>query len=151
MGYLVKKEIKGKTYYYEYESYRMGEKVKHRYVRYLGKSKDLGKKSFISPDIVVNSSLDYGPIVALYTLAERIDLPEIIYKTAMKGGGSHIGKLIEIMVINRCIEPQSRNKLKEWYGKTVLPILLNIPPMKVHPLKMSKGFMVLIHQRFFMI
>ena len=133
MAYLVKKEIKGQTYYYEYESYRVGKKVKHRCVRYLGKSKDLGKKSSMPSDIVVNSSLDYGPIVALYTLAERIGLSEIIYKTAMKGGGNHIGKLIEIMVINRCVEPTSRNKLKDWYGKTVLPILLNIPPTKVHP------------------
>ena len=132
MTYLVKKEIKGQPYYYEYESYRKNGKVKHRCVRYLGKSKDLGKKISFLSDIIVNSSLDYGSVVTLYILAERIGLSEAIYKATMKGGGKHIGKLIEIMAINRCIEPVSRNKLKDWYGKTALPILLNIPSEHVH-------------------
>jgi len=133
MAYLVKKEIKGQIYYYEYESYRMNGKVKHRCVRYLGKSKDLGKSPSFPSDIIVNSSLDYGSIVTLYILAERIGFSEAIYGATRKGGGKHLGKLIEIMVINRCIEPVSRHKLKDWYGNTALPILLNIPPAKVHP------------------
>ena len=134
MTYLVKKKIKGHTYYYEYESYRVDGKVKHRCVNYLGKSKDLGKKGKFYPEnITVNSSVDYGSVVALYTLAERIRLSETIYNATSKGGGNHIGKLIEIMVINRCIEPVSRNKLKDWYEKTALPIFLGISPEKVHP------------------
>jgi transposase len=135
MTYIVKKEIRGSKYYYEYESYRVGGKVKHRCVRYLGKSGDIGKKKVQSPliDLTVNNSLDYGSVVALYTLAERLRLPEIIYQATAKGGGQHIGKLVELMVINRCIEPLSRNRLKGWYEKTALPILLGIPPEKVHP------------------
>lgn len=135
MTYLVKKKIKAQTYYYEYESYRVGGKVKHRCVHYLGKSKDLRKKGDISgpADISVHSSVDYGSVVSLYTIAERIHLSETIYNVAKKGGGEHIGKLVEIMVINRCIEPVSRNKLRDWYEKTALPVFLGIPPDKVHP------------------
>jgi len=135
MTYLVKKQIKGHAYYYEYESYRMGGKVKHRCARYLGKSKDMRRKGKISPptDVTVHKSVDYGSVVALYTLAERIHLSETIYNAAKKGGGEHIGKLVEIMVINRCIEPASRNKLRDWYEKTALPVFLGIPPDKVHP------------------
>jgi len=135
MTYLVKKKIKGRAYYYEYESYRVGGKVKHRCVHYLGKSKDLRKKGeplFGPADITVHSSVDYGSVVSLYTLAERIHLSEIVYNAAKKGGGEHIGKLVEIMVINRCIEPVSRNKLRDWYEKTALPVFLGIPPDKVH-------------------
>lgn len=136
MTYLVKKKIKGQTYYYEYESYRVGGKVKHRCVHYLGKSKDMRKKGellFGPADITVHSSVDYGSVVSLYTLAERIRLSETIYNAAKKGGGEHIGKLVEIMVINRCIEPVSRNKLRDWYEKTALPVFMGIPPEKVHP------------------
>lgn len=133
MTYLVKKQIKGQTYYYEYESYRVKGIVKHRCVRYLGKSKNLGKKSFVPTDIAVKNSLDYGSVVALYTIAERIGLSRIIYQATMKGGGIHIGKLAEIMIINRCLEPVSRNKLPGWYEKTVLPFLLDVPSEKVHP------------------
>ena len=135
MTYIVKKKIKGGTYYYEYESYRVGNKVKHRCVRYLGKIESLGKNGepLSGQDITVVNSLDYGSIVALHTLAERIGLSKAIQNTTAKGGGQHIGKLIEIMVLNRCIEPLSRNRLKGWYEKTALPILLDIPPEKVHP------------------
>lgn len=135
MTYLVKKKIKAQTYYYEYESYRVGGKVKHRCIHYLGKSKDMRKKGDISgpADITVHSSVDYGSVIALYTLAERIRLSETIYNAAKKGGGEHIGKLVEIMVINRCIEPVSRNKLRDWYEKTALPVFFGISPEKVHP------------------
>lgn len=133
MVYVVKKEIKGQTYYYEYESYREKGKVKHRYVRYLGKSTYL-RKPFSSPDdLTVLRSLEYGAVAALYTIAERIGLSEVIYRETMKGGGEHLGKLLEIMVINRCLEPMSRNRLPLWYEKTVLPFLVNIPLGKVHP------------------
>jgi hypothetical protein len=37
--YLVKKEIKGKTYLYMYESYRENGKVKKRMVSYIGPEK----------------------------------------------------------------------------------------------------------------
>ena len=133
MSYLVKKRIKDQTYYYEYESYRMDGKVKHRCVRYLGKTPYIDTKRDIGRDITVLKSVDYGSVVALYTLAERIRISEAIYNATKKGGGLHIGKLVEIMVINRCIEPVSRNKLQDWYEKTALPIFLEIPPEKIHP------------------
>jgi transposase len=133
MSYLVKKKIKNQTYYYEYESYRVNGKVKHRCVRYLGKTPEISTKKDIGRDITVLKSVDYGSVVALYTLAERIRISETIYNATTKGGGLHIGKLVEIMIINRCIEPVSRNKLQDWYEKTALPIFLEIPPEKVHP------------------
>lgn len=38
MGYLVQKTIKGHTYYYEYESMREGDTVRHKFVQYFGKA-----------------------------------------------------------------------------------------------------------------
>jgi len=134
MAYIRAKKRGNKTYYYLVEGHREGKKVRQKVIQYLGTSKNLKKrKESIPPgDIAVLSSVDYGSVVALYTLAERIRLSETIYKATRKGGGLHIGKLVEIMVINRCIEPVSRNRLRDWYEKTALPILLDIPPEKVH-------------------
>jgi hypothetical protein len=36
MAHIMRKEISGGTYLYLYESYREGDKVKKRYIRYLG-------------------------------------------------------------------------------------------------------------------
>ncbi len=41
MAHIVEKEIYGGTYLYLYESYRIGDKVRKRFVRYLGKKTDL--------------------------------------------------------------------------------------------------------------
>ena len=135
MAYIVKKNIRGNIYYYEYESYRVDGKVKHRCVRYLGKSKDLQRKNDQPSiqDLEVLTSLDYGSVVALHTLAERLQLAQTIFDSTSKAGGAHIGKLVEIMVINRCLDPVSRNRLPDWYGKTALPIFLDLPAERVHP------------------
>jgi len=37
MAHVMKKEINGRTYLYLYESYREGDKVRKRFIRYLGK------------------------------------------------------------------------------------------------------------------
>lgn len=135
MAYIRAKKRNGKTYYYLVEGIREGGKVKQKVIRYLGTEKSLKvtPKDIAPPDISVHNSVDYGSIVALYTIAERIGLSNIIYECTGKGGGQHIGKLMEIMVVNRCMEPVSRNRLREWYETTALPILTNIPPEKLHP------------------
>ncbi len=140
MAYVRTKKRGKKTYYYLVEGRREGGKVKQKVLQYLGTGEDIGKqrrevseKRREVVDIAVNSSLDYGPVIALHTLALRIGLPEIIRRYATKGGGQDIGKLVEIMVINRCLDPVSRNRLKEWYELTALPVLLGIPPSKLHP------------------
>ena len=135
MAYIRAKKRGDKTYYYLVEGRREGKKVKQKVLRYLGTTKDLKvrRESIPPTDITVLKSLDYGSVVALYTLAERIGLSDTVYKATRKGGGLHIGKLVEIMVINRCTEPASRNKLRDWYEKTALPVFLGIPPEKVHP------------------
>lgn len=135
MAYIRAKKRGDKTYYYLVEGRREGKKVKQKVLQYLGTSKNLrvGKEGLPPTDITVDRSVDYGSVAALHTLAERIRLSETVYRATKKGGGEHIGKLVEIMVINRCIGPVSRNKLKDWYEKTALPIFLDIPPDKVHP------------------
>lgn len=135
MAYIRAKKRNGKTYYYLVEGVREGNKVRQKVLQYLGTSKEIKtpKKSIMLDELTVNNSLDYGSVIALHTLAERLNLSDTIYNATKKGGGIHIGKIIEIMVINRCIDPVSRNKLKDWYEKTALPIFLNIPPDKVHP------------------
>ena len=42
MAHVVRKEISGGTYLYLYESYREGDKVRKRFIRYLGKEDVLG-------------------------------------------------------------------------------------------------------------
>ena len=72
MSYLVKKKIKNQTYYYEYESYRVEGKVKHRCVRYLGKTPDIGTKKDLGRDITVLKSLQMTVQIITHAMVSMI-------------------------------------------------------------------------------
>ena len=80
MAYIRAKKRGDKTYYYLVEGKREGRKVKQKVLQYLGTSKDIKarKEGMTVSDITVNRSLDYGSVVALYTLAERIGLSALL-------------------------------------------------------------------------
>jgi transposase len=133
MTYTVAKKVRGKTYLYEYHSVREEGKVRHKLLRYLGSPARLAdnKGKCDVDQIEVTRALDYGPVVALHTLAESIDLAGCIDKITTKGGGASLGRLIEAMVINRCIAPKSRHAFKDWCERTALPELIDLPAKAV--------------------
>jgi len=133
MTYTVTKTVRGKKYLYEYESVREGAKVRHKLIRYLGSPTRLAdnKGKCDVEQIEVTRALDYGPVVALHTLAESIDLAGCIDGITTKGGGASLGRLVEAMAINRCIAPKSRHAFKDWYERTALPELIDLPSKAV--------------------
>lgn len=149
MTYTVAKKVDGKTYLYEYESVRVGKKVKHKLVRYLGSPTRLAdnKGKCDVGQIEVTRALDYGPVVALHSIAESIDLAGCINHITTKGGGISLGKLVEAMAINRCIAPKSRHAFKDWYERTALPELIDLPSKGVSDYILYKSLDYLTDER----
>lgn len=149
MAYTVTKKVRGNTYLYEYESVREGGKVRHKLVRYLGSPARLAenKGKCDIEKIEVTRALDYGPVVALHSLAESIDLPGCIDKITTKGGGIPLGRLVEAMAINRCIAPKSRHAFKDWYERTALPELIDLPSKAVSDYILYKALDYLSDER----
>jgi len=88
---------------------------------------------YLIDDISIKEVLDFGDVAAQHKIFEKLDLCEIINKYSTKGGGKiDVGRLAEIMAINRNCDPCSRRKLPSWFEKTVLPILLNIKPSEIN-------------------
>jgi len=120
--YLVTKIKNGIPFYYEYESYRVNGKTKHRMVRYLGKTKDLARlEQFNVIDIK-----SWGDVQALYSIANEIDFNKNVNLIIQKGGGVESSKLLLILAINRILDPCSKNKIETWFNKTALDSILGV-------------------------
>lgn len=72
------------------------------------------------------ASVEYGNVAALHRIAERIGLIEIVNSCAPKDSGISVGHLVEIMAINRAVDPLAKTAMPEWYQTTYLPELLGV-------------------------
>lgn len=118
MVFVRKLKNKSGTYLVEVESYRENGKVKQRYKRYIGKEVD-GKRILSSSisNIEIESVRVYGPLMVLHSLAQEINLPEIL---------GEYGEEILSMVYAHCVEPKSINQMERWFEKTDLNFILDL-------------------------
>ena len=129
MAFVRAKRRGDKTYYYLVEGVREGDRVRQRVAQYLGTSATVTKPGGRAVNVV--SAVAYGAVNALHALCERLDLVGIVDRHSPKGGGPSLGKLFEAMVLNRCLDPVSKRRVPEWYERTALPLLLDLPGDRV--------------------
>jgi transposase len=132
MASLTTKTIKGKTYYYARECRRVHGKPKIVWQHYLGKADDIiarctgaGPQVGTSPSHAVLT--EFGAIAALYDLARRLNLVDLIDDHAPKRGpGPSVGTYLLIAALNRCVAPGSKVSIGPWFGRTILRRLLDV-------------------------
>lgn len=136
MASIVKRQPKGcpQPVYYYHESYRVkdGEgtksKVKSKDV-YLGTAVqvlDKLRNSQTPQEVCVK---EFGLVMAAYETAERLGIVDVIDRLVPKRRqGYTVGQYILIAVLNKLVAPSSRNGIREWLSKTVLPERAGIDP-----------------------
>ena len=131
MASLVKKRIRGHSYYYARESQRIDGKPKIVWQKYLGRAQDIidamtgeaaappaPQQAFVS---------DFAALAALYDLARRLRLVETIdYHVPKRGRGPSVGTYLLVAALNRCVAPCSKAGITEWFEATVLRRLLGL-------------------------
>ncbi len=131
MASLIKKRIKGHTYYYARESKRIDGKPKIVWQKYLGRAQDIidamtgegaappaPQKAFVS---------DFAALAALYDLAQRLRLVETIDRHVPKRGrGPSVGTYLLVAALNRCVAPCSKAAIADWFENTALRRLLGL-------------------------
>ncbi|MDP2767799.1 MAG: IS1634 family transposase, partial [Candidatus Methanoperedens sp.] len=68
----------------------------------------------------------YGQELALHKVCEEIDFVNTINRFSPKGGGSELGKIVEIMAIARNCDPCSYYQLPDWFSRTALQFFLKV-------------------------
>src|SRR5947199_440755 len=94
MASLLKKTIRGKTYYYARECRRINGKPKIVWQKYLGRADDLiaavtSPTASLPPPVAKQATItEFGAVVALLDLARRLQLVELIDRHVPKRAGS---------------------------------------------------------------
>ena len=137
MASIIKKTIRGKPYYYARECKRVDGKPKIVWQKYLGKAEDiitaLTQASAPAADPGVPGVpteavvTEFGAVVALYDLAQRLRLVDHIDHHAPKrGNGPSVGTYLLVAILNRCVAPCSKASIADWFQDTTLRRLLGI-------------------------
>ncbi len=107
-----------KTYLAEVESVRVGNKVKQKFIRYIGKETD-GKTilSCSMSESRIDSVKLSGPLMVLHSIATKIGLPKIL--------GQYSDEILA-MVYAHCLDYKSLNKMEKWFKRTDLSLILKL-------------------------
>lgn len=134
MASITKKVIRGKPYYYARECKRVDGKPKIVWQKYLGKAEDIiaavserpaGEPIIAQP--VEATVTEFGAVVALYDLAERLGIVDIIDRHVPKSGsGPTVGTYMLVATLNRCVAPTSKASIGKWFQDTALRRLVDI-------------------------
>src|SRR6516162_1435370 len=136
MASLIKKSIRGKTYYYARECRRVDGKPKIVWQKYLGRADDI-IAALTQPTIPLATApekavvTEFGAVVALYDLARRLRLVEHIdrHVPAQRGPrGPSVGHYLLVAALNRCLDPRSKVQIAAWYERSALRRLLDFRP-----------------------
>jgi len=124
MAYIIKKKKGNQLYYYMVESARVNGQPRIVNQKYLGRAEDIvkaieGKKGLDTPKHSI--VLEFGHVMALYDLATRLGVVDLIDQVAPKRDqGLSIGQYMLLAAINRAVDPKSKNRMAEWFAKTAL-------------------------------
>jgi transposase len=127
MATISKRSNKSGTYYYLVESARVGGKPRLVKQIYLGTAEKIAKavewassaQSIPDPELV--TVFDFGAVMSLYSVAERLGVCPVIDGIAGKRNkGLPVSASIVLAAINRAAAPASKNAFFEWFNKTVL-------------------------------
>ncbi|MFV2015547.1 MAG: IS1634 family transposase, partial [Candidatus Heimdallarchaeota archaeon] len=125
MVFIEKKKKKGRIYLYLSIRAKINGKVRRVWQKYIGPEESFMEKAAKMKLQLDNQytikNLHYGLPVALYQMAQRLKLVEIIDQLIPKRNqGLSVGEYLLIATLNRCVYPMSKSRLADWFQKTYL-------------------------------
>ncbi len=123
MASITKKTIKGHDYYVARECRRVNGKPKIVWQKHLGRVENIIRAvtQAESPSPTEADVVEFGLVSALYDIADKLGLVQIIERCCPKREqGVSVGEYMLLAAINRCSKPTSKNKIAQWYDGTVL-------------------------------
>jgi transposase len=124
MAYIIKRKVKKHIYYYLAVSARVNDKPRIVSKKYLGKAENIAAAytNDVGEIKAEHSTVyDLGAVLALFDVAERLGIREIIDRHANKRNqGLPVSASILLAAINRAVMPKSKNSFYDWYAHTVL-------------------------------
>jgi transposase len=139
MASIIKKIIRGRPYYYARECRRVDGKPTIVWQKYLGRADDIiaalaPSQTVTQPPAQPREAVitDFGAVVALYDLAQKLKLIDHIDRHVPKAGtGPSVGTYLLLAAVNRCVAPRSKAQMARWFEGTSLRRLLDVRPQQL--------------------
>ena len=120
MPYLLKKRIKGHTYYYLAETQRVQGKPRIVWQKYLGTAARIQER-LQGAEISEIETFELGSVAAVESLERDIGFVDIVDRIVPKRDqGMSVGQYLYLVVLNRVIEPKSKAALAGWLKGTAI-------------------------------
>ena len=128
---IIKKKIKGNTYYYAVKSARVNGKPRTVWQQYLGTAEDIAKRlTELSKvkDISVKT-MPFGHVAALMRVNEELGFVDIVDRSTTKKGtdGLSVGQYLLLQLMGRAEGALSRKAIAKWYPGSVAKLLMVTP------------------------
>lgn len=123
MAYIIKKRLKGRTYYYLAEAQRIDGKPRIVWQKYLGTAEKIKEKILEAPTEGIEdiATFELGSVAAVESIEEEIGFQQIVDDVVPKRNqGMSVGQYLYLILLNRVIEPKSKASLGEWLKKTAI-------------------------------
>jgi transposase len=134
MASIIKKKVRGQTYYYAVQSQRVDGRPRIVWQKYLGKVEDILRKLEGQPlhQPVTAQVFEFGALAALWTVAQRLQVRECINAHMRKREqGVSVGEYLLLAALNRCVAPTSKRRLGVWFEGTCLRRLMLVKPQQL--------------------
>jgi transposase len=131
MPSIIKKQKKGKAYYYAVQSQRVDGKPRIIWQKYLGSVEAILKRyeENLAPLPTETVLFEAGGVAALFGIVSKLGLIELINEIVPKRGqGPSVGHYIVLAALNRVLDPLSKSQIGDWYHGTVLQRLWGFSP-----------------------
>jgi len=135
---LIRKRIRGQSYWYARECQRVEGRPKIVWQQYLGRAQDLieavqGVRAAAAPPAPREVRVrEFAALAALVDLARRLRIVELIDRHVPKrGGGPSVGSYLLVAALNRCVAPCSKAQIGAWFEQTCLPRWLSLEPRQL--------------------
>jgi len=122
MPYVLKKRLKGRTYYYLAETQRVNGKPRIVWQKYLGTAERLQERLEGKEERVREvETLELGSVAAVEALEAEVGFSPIVDGiVAKRHQGMSVGEYLYLAVLNRMIEPKSKASLGPWLRQTAI-------------------------------
>jgi transposase len=134
MASIIKKKVRGQTYYYAAQCQRVEGRPRIVWQKYLGQMEDILRKLQGQPahQPVTAQVFAFGAVAALWALAQRLQVIECINAhTRKREQGVSVGEYLLIAALNRCVAPTSKRRLAAWFEDTCLRRLMAVKPQQL--------------------
>jgi hypothetical protein len=125
MVYLTHKWKNNRKYLYLEEKARIEGKVKRVFQIYLGPEDGIRDRQILLQSKKLQTSTYNAGSAILWKIAQDLDFSQIIssHTAKTRNQGISTGDLLTVAVINRCLQPCSKNALSKWLERDYLGLL----------------------------